>query len=246
MANFLGALWGAYTDPAQFHQSLGQAMQTLQPDGLFCADNLLTWSRNLGFLDDAAFMAAFQQHAQTPPEQGIIWRTHVYTWCVRQALRRTGDLVECGCYKGTTVRIACDAVNIAQHKKKFYLYDLFEHRPGMPHHAMPEHGPQLVAQVKARFADLPQVKVIQGQVPEVLATQAPRKVAFLHLDLNQAQAEVGALEFFWDRMSPGGFILLDDYGWQIYREQKLAADQFFAPRGVSVMELPTGQGLVMA
>ena len=246
MANFGGGVWGPLKNDEDFFNHMSAAMDQLPDEGRFCSDNLLAWSRNLGFLDDTAFMAAFDRHAQTPPERGIVWRTHVYTWCVQQALRRPGDLVECGCYKGTTVRIACDAVNIAQHKKRFYLYDLFEHRPGMPHHAMPEHGPHLYEQVKARFADLPQVKVIRGQVPEVLATQAPRKVAFLHLDMNQAQAETGALAFFWDRMSPGGFILLDDYGWQLYRDQKLAADRFFAPLGVSVMELPTGQGLVMA
>lgn len=137
MANFGGGVWGPLKNDEDFFNHMSAAMDQLPDEGRFCSDNLLAWSRNLGFLDDTAFMAAFDRHAQTPPERGIVWRTHVYTWCVQQALRRPGDLVECGCYKGTTVRIACDAVNIAQHKKKFYLYDLFEHRPGMPHHAMP-------------------------------------------------------------------------------------------------------------
>ncbi len=245
MQNYIGGFWGARRNTELLTNHLQQAMAQVSPVGLFLSDNMLAWERNLGFLEDPVFMEAYQRHATHMLEQGIVWRTHVYAWCVKQALRRTGDMVECGCYKGTSVRIACDTVRFGEQKKKFYLYDLFEHQPGMPHHDMPEHGPHLYAQVKARFADLPQVKVIQGKVPDVLATHAPRKVAFLHLDLNQADAEVGALQFFWDRMTPGSYILLDDYGWRFYREQKLAADRFFALHGLSVMELPTGQGLVI-
>lgn len=243
--NYVGGTWGAIRNEGEFNHHLSSALGNLPADGIFCSDNLVAWGRNLGFLEDPAFKDAFERHAANEMEHGIVWRTHVYTWCVKQALRRAGDLVECGCYKGTTVRIACDAVHFRDHKKKFYLYDLFEHHPGMPHHAMPEHGPDLLSKVQARFADLPQIKVVQGRIPEVLTTKAPRKVAFLHLDLNHAAAEVSALEFFWSRMSHGSLILLDDYGWLYYREQMHAADRFFASHGLSVMELPTGQGLVI-
>ena len=40
-------------------------------------------------------------------------------------------------------------------------------------------------------------------------------------------------------------IVLDDYGWSLYRAQKQAEDAFFAERGYLVLELPTGQGLVV-
>ena len=46
-------------------------------------------------------------------------------------------------------------------------------------------------------------------------------------------------------MVDGGQILLDDYGWLTYREQKAAEDVFFGRYGVPVLELPTGQGLVV-
>lgn len=247
MSNLVGPSW-THLPPEQerlFYQQAAQALQQLGSGQYYFADNLLAWFRNLSFQQDAAFMQAYDRHAQPGVEKALLWRWHMHTWCVRQALRRAGDLVECGCYKGTSVRIACDAVGLGSQKKKFYLYDLFDHAADMPHHAMPEHGPGLLAQVQARFADLPQVKVIQGRVPEVLATQAPRKVAFLHVDLNHAEAEWGALSFFWPRMSPGSLILLDDYGWSDYRAQQQSADRFFQGHGLQVLELPTGQGLVV-
>src|SRR5690349_23225064 len=37
------------------------------------------------------------------------------------------------------------------------------------------------------------VVVTQGKVPEVLAEAAPDRIAFLHIDMNDAEAELGAL-----------------------------------------------------
>ncbi len=74
---------------------------------------------------------------------------------------------------------------------------------------------------------------------------SPEKIAFLHIDMNTAKAEIMALEILYDRMVPGGFIVLDDYGWMLHRPQMIAERAFFAERGKMVMELPTGQGIVM-
>lgn len=110
---------------------------------------------------------------------------------------------------------------------------------------MPEHGADLYSQVKKRFSDLPQVHVTQGAIPEVLHQVSPEKIAFLHLDLNNATAELGALELLFERVSTGGIVILDDYGWLAYRAQKEAEDPFFVKRGYRVLELLTGQGLVI-
>ena len=96
-----------------------------------------------------------------------------------------------------------------------------------------------------RFADLPNVVVTQGRVPEVLERVVPEKIAFMHLDMNSAEAEVGALGVLWDRMVPGAMLVLDDYGWEGYRAQKLAEDAWLQARGFHVIELPTGQGMVI-
>jgi O-methyltransferase len=82
-------------------------------------------------------------------------------------------------------------------------------------------------------------------VPDSLANAAPNKIAFLHLDLNNADAEVGALEVLFDRMVPGAIMVLDDYGWLAYEAQKIAEDDWLGKRGYRVLELPTGQGLLI-
>jgi len=222
------------------------AHQLSEKDGIYAGDNLFTYNRNLSFLDDEKLMTAFRKHATTAVEQAILWRISVVAWGARNGLRLEGDFVECACYKGTTARIVCDYLNFADHRdRRYFLYDLFDHDPSMPHHAMPEHSKQLFAGVKARFSDAPNVTVSQGKVPDVLAEVSPRKIAFMHLDLNNADAEVGALEVLFDRMVPGAVLVLDDYGWLAYRAQKLAEDPWFEKRGYRILELPTGQGLLI-
>ncbi|MEO8113869.1 MAG: hypothetical protein ABI655_05785, partial [Phenylobacterium sp.] len=122
-------------------------------EGFFASDGLIAYWRNLGFLDDPAFQAAYGRNAVEAHEKGIMWRTATLVWAARQALRLEGDFVECGCYKGVSARIVAETVDLAATGKRFFLYDLFEHDPSMPHHMMPEHGPTLYEKTVERFAD---------------------------------------------------------------------------------------------
>lgn len=237
--------WGTVNNYQELVKGIQHALNQIQPRGIFSGDNMFAFGRNLSFLDDAEFMAAFNKNIETEVEKAVIWRNHVLCWAARNAMRLDGDLVECACYKGTTARIVCDYLDFGKSDKQYYLYDLFEHDAGMDHHDLPDLGVDLYEKVKQRFADLGNVRVIQGSVPEILRQVAPDKIALLHLDLNGATAELGALEFLFDRVVPGGVIILDDYGWLHYRAQKEAEDPFFAARGYRVLELPTGQGMVI-
>jgi hypothetical protein len=55
---------------------------------------------------------------------------------------------------------------------------------------------------------------------------------------------VAALDFFWDKLSPGAPVVLDDYGWTLHAAQKEAMDVLATDRGVKILELPTGQGVL--
>jgi hypothetical protein len=73
----------------------------------------------------------------------------------------------------------------------------------------------------------------------------PEQIGFLHIDLNSPRAEIAVLERLFDRVQPGGVVVFDDYGWKIFRKQKQAEDAFMRSRGYEILELPTGQGLVV-
>jgi hypothetical protein len=101
-------------------------------------------------------------------------------------------------------------------------------------------------EVQSRFAAYPQVKLIRGPVPQTLGQVPSVRIAFLSIDMNCAEPEVAALEFFWTRLTPGALVILDDYAFaEPYRRQKDAADRWANQIGVRILALPTGQGLIV-
>jgi len=99
--------------------------------------------------------------------------------------------------------------------------------------------------VQRHFARYPRAHLVRGAVPDTLAEIEITQVAFLSIDMNCALPEIAAAEWFWDRLSPGAAVLLDDYGFVSYEEQKRAFDEFARRKGVEILALPTGQGLIL-
>ena len=96
-----------------------------------------------------------------------------------------------------------------------------------------------------RFARYPNVRIVRGAVPMSFEEAVPERVAFLHVDMNSSKSEIAALEVLFDKVSRGGVIVFDDYGWRAYRRQQEAEDVFMRARGQRILELPTGQGLLV-
>jgi predicted O-methyltransferase YrrM len=111
---------------------------------------------------------------------------------------------------------------------------------------MPLHADaRLFEKVTARFADRDYVIVVRGSVPDTFAAAFPEKIAFAQIDMNNAAAEAAALEAVLPRLASGGVVILDDYGWWVYSKQKQALDPIAERHGMQVLELPTGQGVMI-
>jgi hypothetical protein len=241
---FTPVFWGA-NDNALVAGLMRLLSERVAP-GFHFADNFFTWGRNNSMLDDKEFVEVWKKNADSDSDKAIIWRRYVLACAAFHCVQLNGDFVECGAYTGTGVKTVVDYLGGPAFPKTFWAYDLFEHSKEMAHHPMPEHGPDLFGRVTRRFHDYPQVKIIKGNVPEVFSDQSPNNICYLHIDLNEAEAELSALEALFDRIVPAGIVILDDYEWaMLYRGQKLAEDPWFAARGYRVMPLPTGQGLVI-
>lgn len=102
-----------------------------------------------------------------------------------------------------------------------------------------------IDRIRANFAEWRNAIIVQGAVPEILDKVEFGAVAFLHIDMNCALPERTALEFFWDRLSAGGLILLDDYAYHGHECQRDAIDAAVRARGAEVLSLPTGQGVII-
>jgi hypothetical protein len=232
---------------------------------LFWGDRLLTLDKTAAFRDDPRFAAAMRDVSsdtgatQYASPDGISWRLNTLVWAARNALDTPGDFVECGVYKGDMSWVITELVDLAGAKRTFYLYDTFEGfspqysseddfplAPQFFHIAHRGYSvPDLYDSVCKRFAEKSYVKVIKGVVPDIISEISPDRIAFMHIDMNSAAPEVGALELMFERVSPGGIVIFDDYGWFLHQKQKEAEDRFMADRGQEILELPTGQGLLI-
>jgi O-methyltransferase len=217
--------------------------QVFRMPSVFLADRLFTFGRNLTFLKDDPFVKAFLDARPEGVEKGLVWRKHILHWAARRALYLDGDFVEAACYKGFTARVLCNAIDLRAHKKHFWLYDLFEAAPTETPR-LEGHSEDLYDRVVARFASDP-VTVVRGHLPESLAGNSPERISLLHIDMNNVAAEIGTLTALYDRVVTGGTIVLDDFGWVHNQAQTAAHQAFFGARGDMVLELPTGQGMVI-
>lgn len=225
-------------------KAVSDALEVNRPGShAFLADDMLAWFRNLGFLGEEDFVRACAPHAADQIIRARIWRVYTLCWAARSCLGLPGDYVDIGCYDGKTVEIMARYVEFAGQARSWYLYDVFDAPPEEARKS--GHGPQLHAQVEERMRGLGRFRVIRGFAPASFQEGLPQDIAFVQLDLNVAEAEIACLGQIYDRIVPGGLLVLDDYGFSRYRDTHQAEKRFFAQRGASVLELPTGQGLMV-
>lgn len=241
--------------------SLGYVIFNTNSNLYYARDCLFT-TNNDSFRDDVHFRNAYARgvaasHGVDPSNE---WRLHVALWCAVNALHRPGCFVECGVNAGFTSSAIMQRLEWRGGDRHFYLIDTFagpvvsqysdeEISLGRLDHALraQRKGAYVddLTRIVENFREWPNVKIIQGVVPDVLSTLAIKQVAFLHLDMNCAYPEAAALQFFWPLMSAGGFILLDDYAYFGNDALKKAIDDVATEIGTCVLSLPTGQGLIL-
>jgi len=234
--------WGV-TDPERFRVLLDEATRLTTP-GFFLGDNLFTWGRNNSLFDDVPFREAWQSNLQNEADQAIAWRRYILACAAFHCIQLPGDFVECGVFVGTGIKTVVDYLGGKDFPRTFWGYDTFDTNPATRDPALAKRD-GLYDRVCGRFADYPQVRLVKGLLPDVFAESVPELVAYLHIDLNNAASELAVLEQLFDRVVPGGMIILDDYEWAgSYRVQKLSEDPWFGARDYRVFPLPTGQGLI--
>lgn len=79
-----------------------------------------------------------------------------------------------------------------------------------------------------------------GPLEETLPNEAPERVAILRLDLDNYESMRLALESLFPRVSPGGVVLIDDYGW--WDGARKAVDQYFEEADDRFFLMPVGSG----
>lgn len=217
---------------------------------IYAADNMIVVNRNQSYLGDQKFVTAYKNNIHTPQEQSLLWRLHTICWAAQHCKNIPGDFVECGVYLGFSMSVLAEYLDFATLNKTLYLYDTFT---GIPEHYNSENRsnlqyekqPDIYEKVIEKFSKYSNVEIVKGIVPDTFANSCPEQIAFLHIDMNSSKSEIAALEHLYDKLSDNGMIVFDDFGWLGYDRQTVAELEFMQKRGQHIMELPTGQGLLI-
>lgn len=232
-------------------------MRLAETDDVYEFDGLIS-IHNHEFMRDAHFRDSYDRGAKAAGDYQWYWRVHIGLWAAATATRLEGDFVECGVNRGFMSSAIMRFLDWDKTGKTFFLLDTFSGLdPGQiddPDGSEAARNKKHIEEgfyvtdfesVAANFSEWRNIRLVRGAVPETLEQVTSEKVAFVHLDMNSAAPEVAAFEYLWEKAVTGSMFLLDDYAFRGYGGQKKALDNAAFRKSVSVLSLPTGQGLIV-
>jgi O-methyltransferase len=179
--------------------------------------------------------------------------------------RIPGDVVECGVWRGGSMQaVARTLASAGDTSRDLHLFDTYE---GMPppsdrdvrrsdertaDELLATESPEeskvwavaTLEDVQDGFSQVPypaeRVHFVQGKVEDTIPGHAPEQISILRLDTDWYESTRHELEHLYPRLSPGGVLLLDDYGyWEGARE---AVDEFLEQSGERLLLMRMASG----
>ena len=168
-----------------------------------------------------------------------------------------GSIVECGVWRGGSMMAAALMLReLERADLNLYLFDTFDGMPrpkaidatfeGDPASDIFEAlktGDDSSAYCRAQFQEVhdalvstgyppERISMIKGKVEETIPGNAPDSIALLRLDTDWYESTRHELEHLFPRLSPGGVLIIDDYGhWQ---GCKRAVDEYLGKNEVRI------------
>jgi len=229
-----------------------------QKRGVYEEDAIKIGNRNLSFLSDPRFAAAwasveaaFKRTGDYLPE--VRWRLLICLQAARIALNAEGDFVECGTNLGIFSNAICHDLDFGKLNRRFFLFDTFA---GIPAEGLTEEERKRTvhlndgtysdcfAKVKKTFENYTNVELVRGKLPDTLSAVEGKRIAFLSIDLNSATYEMQVMRRLWDQLSASAVVVVDDYGFKRHEAQYDAWNEFSARSGAPIIYSPTGQGII--
>jgi O-methyltransferase len=169
----------------------------------------------------------------------------------------SGDIVECGVWRGgSTMAIALTLLRLGVQDRDLYLFDTFAGMPeptdadvtrgGLRAHDEwtrtqdDEHNTWAYASMvdveqalRSTGYDPSRVHLVKGLVEETIPDRAPAQISLLRLDTDWYESSKHELVHLFPRLTPGGVLILDDYGyWEGARQ---ATDEYLRENGIRIM-----------
>ncbi len=196
-------------------------------------------------LEDQAFKQIFRRFSDEN------WTSFERKWNLKEFLRLTdgvaGDFAECGVFRGGSAYLMCQQAALSN--REVHLFDSFEglSEPNETEDGHWSKGDLSVseAEVRENLSEFDCFKTFKGWVPDRFEEVSQNNYSFLHVDVDLEQPTRDSIVFFYPRMDQGAIIVLDDHGSAMCPGARKVALEFFSDHGENVLDLATGQGLVI-
>jgi O-methyltransferase len=172
-------------------------------------------------------------------------RCEILYTLANKALETPGHFYECGVYKGGSALLLA---NIIDRKRILKLFDTFT--------GMPEVNPEFDQHVQGDFKDTSLESVMplftgygtdvcfyKGLIPHTFPI-TKETIAFAHVDVDIYQSVLDCCEYITPRLSEGGIIVFDDYGFSTCPGAKKAVDEYYEDREEWLYILNTKQAVI--
>ncbi len=162
-----------------------------------------------------------------------------------------GDFVECGVWRGGSCMLMAETLlSLGKPNRRIFMFDTFDGHPAPDperdidlwgNHAYQEWRSQTNDGAVKGWGRIPLDEVIsnlqstgypgallrfvKGMVEDTAQWNLPGKLALLRLDTDWYASTQMALQHFYPLLTPGGVLILDDYGH--YQGQRQAVDEYF-------------------
>ncbi len=141
-----------------------------------------------------------------------------------------GAFVELGVYKGNSAKIIAKFAGF--YGRETFLFDTFtgfdQRSTSEIDQSLPDAFKDTSLELVQSLVGIENITYVAGFFPD--STQfmtMPNEIAFAHIDCDLYKPAKSALEIFYPRLSPGGMIMMHDYGSGHWRGIREAVDGFF-------------------
>lgn len=206
---------------------------------------------------DEAFVALYREAGLPGKFSDKLFTTYkAVEYVVRNDI--AGDFVECGVFQGRHVALmALTLLRMGRTDRRLFLYDTFAGMTAPGEQDASRSGRNTVTLNRVRWKELqrgdhnlwcyasleevqrhvfrtgyPQdrLQFVVGDIRKTVPNDFHAEIALLRLDTDWYELTAHELEHLYDRVAPGGVVVIDDYGcWEGSRK---AVDEFFARRGI--------------
>ena len=179
----------------------------------------------------------------------ILRHLSLYSY-IEDVIRREieGEFAECGCWNGNSLFATKFFIDKYSLRKSFHIFDSFEGglsefkdkdlknssiKSNSEAERVKDFFSSSYLQLVKKTENLESIFINKGWIPDIFKTQEERNYCFVHIDVDLYEPTLESHKYFFKRLSQGGVIVCDDYGYKQFPGAKVAVDEFIRslPKG---------------